>query len=396
MKLRMRTWFLGIGLSLMAVSAMGCTGVATPSTEASPEATATEEATNQPVNNPALSTATPDAGTVNFDDLTASEIVAAQERHLVSLYERVVPSVVRIVTTTGAFGGGEGSGWVWDAAGHIVTNFHVVENARTINVFFADGSEYEAAVVGTDSDADLAVIKIDAANLQPAEVGDSASLKPGQTTIAIGNPFGQDFTMTTGIVSAVGRAIESGFGQFQIPAVIQTDAAINPGNSGGPLLDSSGRVIGINTQIRSQSGQSSGVGFAVPVDLVKRVVPSLIEDGSHEYSYLGISMWPVDGRIRTGAGLPSDLRGVYVRAVSVGTAAAIAGLVADSGNDVSPNYDGDIILSVNGEPTPATEDLIAYLAIYTSPGEDVIVEVYRGGEVVPVTLTLGSRNSVSS
>ena len=266
MKLHIKKWLVTTGVSLMAVAAVACSGVTaspTAGTNDGTSATATIAATNQQVSNPAATS----TSSMTFDNLTAEQVVQAEEQHMESIYQATLPSVVRIITTVNG-GGGEGSGWVWSADGYIVTNYHVVENARTITVYFADGREYDAQVVGTDTNGDIAVIKVDANNLVPAQVGDSASLKVGQTTIAIGNPFGQDFTMTTGIVSAVGRAIDSGFTQFAIPSVIQTDAAINPGNSGGPLLDSSGRVIGINTQPSSavtRCSSTSLVGFIMRV-----------------------------------------------------------------------------------------------------------------------------------
>ena len=232
------------------------------------------------------------------------------------------------------------------------------------------------------------------------DLGNSSELQVGQIAIALGNPFGQDFTMTTGIVSALGRLIESGFSTFSIPSVIQTDAAINPGNSGGPLLDRLGRVIGINTQIRSDSRQSAGVGFAVPVDLAKRVVPSLIRDGRHEYSFLGSQGIGTNKAVRDQADLPDGLRGTVVTTVTEGGPASTAGLQHDSGvRDSSgrlirgrENFDGDVIVEVDGQPVSSMEDLIAYLALNTSPGDEVVLEVSRDGQIVPIVITLGSRD----
>jgi len=183
-----------------------------------------------------------------------------------------------------------GSGFVLDKQGHIVTNDHVVEGADKVQVTFLDGTMANATVVGQDPNSDLAVIKVevDASKLQPVELGDSAALVVGQQVFAIGNPFGQLWTMTSGIVSAVGRTIQSGTSSYSIPEVVQTDASINPGNSGGPLVDSQGRVIGVNAQIESQGGSSSGVGFSIPVNIVKRVAPALIKDGKYSYSWLAL------------------------------------------------------------------------------------------------------------
>ena len=325
------------------------------------------------------------------------QVLAAQEALLTGIYDRIVPSVVRIVTSPGTLGASEGSGFVWDDRGHIVTNYHVVRGGGVMRALFFSGDEYDATVVGSDPDADIAVIKIDAPadKLTPIELGDSSGLRPGQFTIAIGAPFGQDFTMTGGIISAVGRLIDSGFSQFAIPEVIQTDAAINPGNSGGPLLDWRGQVIGINTQIRGDARQNSGVGFAVPVDLAKRVVPSLIEDGEHRYSWLGISAQDVGKDLRDEAGFDSGLRGTLVQAVTPDSPADRAGL---RGGDERITVlerpvmiGGDIITSIDGEPVLAIEDIIAYLALNTSPGDSVTLSVLRDGQNTNVLVELGER-----
>ena len=325
------------------------------------------------------------------------QVLAAQEALLTGIYDRIVPSVVRIVTSPGTLGASEGSGFVWDDRGHIVTNYHVVRGGGVMRALFFSGDEYDATVVGSDPDADIAVIKIDAPaeKLTPIELGDSSGLRPGQFTIAIGAPFGQDFTMTGGIISAVGRLIDSGFSQFAIPEVIQTDAAINPGNSGGPLLDWRGQMIGINTQIRGDARQNSGVGFAVPVDLAKRVVPSLIEDGEHRYSWLGISAQDVDKDLRDEAGFDNGLRGTLVQDVTPDSPADRAGLrggdeqITVLGRPVM--IGGDIITSIDGEPVLAIEDIIAYLALNTSPGDSVTLSVLRDGENTNVLVELGER-----
>ena len=388
-------------LSAVTVIAMACSGGDATPTSPAPGASPTVEATSQATATPVASgTSVPVSNPIS--DLTQLEIIKAQEQVLVELFNNTVDSVVRIETRTGS-GGGEGSGWIWDTDGHIVTNYHVVQGATSIEVFLYDGREYVGRVIGFDRDADLAVVKIDPDGepLQPADVGSSSDMQVGQMAIAIGNPFGQDFTMTTGIVSAIGRLISSGFStQFAIPSVIQTDTAINPGNSGGPLLNIDGQVIGINTQIRSESGSNSGVGFAVPVDLAKRVVPSLIEDGTHEYSYLGISGVPLNRLWREGFDLPSDQRGAYITEVFANTPAADAGLqqetgsVSQSGDPTSgTNFDGDIIVSVDNQPVESMDDLIAYLALNTSPGEEIALGIIRDGQPETVVVTLGSRQS---
>ena len=392
-----RRWLAAGALTGVVATVMACTG---SGANATPDPTATPEFVEVPVSNPSTETALPvqkapitDSGQeVTGAAFTADEIAAAYEELLVRIYEEVRPSVAHIFISS-LLGGGEGSGFVWDKNGHIVTNYHVVQGAGDITVIFADGSEYRATLVGADADADLAVIKIDAPadRLKPVVLGESAGLRPGQTTIAIGNPFGQDFTMTTGIVSAIGRLISSGLtpNNYSIPQVIQTDAAINPGNSGGPLLDRQGRVIGVNTQIRSDTRQSSGVGFAVPVDLVKKVVPSLIENGQHEYSLLGIAGQALTGSLRQTLGLADDVRGVVVTRAVTGEPAASAGV--RSGRSDSDPRGADIIVSVDGQEVMSMEGLIAYLALNTSPGDTVTLGLLRGGDLVTLDVTLGVR-----
>ncbi len=329
-------------------------------------------------------------------ELPPAEIVAAQGEHLADLYERTVQSVVFIRAVT-AQGEGSGSGFVWDTDGHVVTNYHVVQGANSLTVKFFNGREYTADIVAFDLDADLAVIRLNDVEheLVPIAIGSSSDLRPGEMAIALGNPFGEEFTMTTGIVSAVSRTLRSGFSLYSIPAVVQTDAAINPGNSGGPLLDMNGAVIGVNTQIRSESRQSSGVGFAVPVDLVKRVVPSLIENGRHEYSLMGISGDEVDIQIRSDAGLPGDVMGAYVIRVTPGGPADRAGIREDSGPQRIENWDGDVIVSIDSVRMTSMDDLIAYLALNTAPGDDIVVGIYRNGREIAIPMTLGARPAAS-
>lgn len=336
--------------------------------------------------------------------LTPAEIVEAQGIHLADLYEKTVQSVVFIASTTPQ-GIGSGSGFVWDSEGHVVTNYHVIQNTSSLTVKFYNGREYRADVVAFDPDADLAVIRlIDPEHrLVPIAIGNSSDLRPGEIAIALGNPFGEEFTMTTGIVSAVSRTLNSGFSSYSIPSVVQTDAAINPGSSGGPLLDKNGAVIGVNTQIRSESRQNSGIGFAVPVDLVKRVVPSLINDGHHTYSLMGITGQEVDITKRKSANLPGDVVGAMVMTVSPNGPADTAGIRGDSGDRASngalirglENWDGDIIISINSIPMKSMDNLIGYLALNTAPGEEIEIGIFRGGIEISVSMTLGSRPSIS-
>tara|TARA_B100000686_G_scaffold166811_1_gene174246 strand:- start:88 stop:1548 length:1461 start_codon:yes stop_codon:yes gene_type:complete len=334
----------------------------------------------------------PDGGT---SDTYVPDIIAAQQQHLINLYDKTVESVVFIFSRT-TRGLGSGSGFVWDKSGHIVTNYHVIQNAGTIIVRFFNGREYRAEIIAEDPAADLAVIKLTdpdpSHDLKPISIGSSTQLRPGDTAIALGNPFGQEFTMTTGIVSAISRTINSGFSSYSIPSVIQTDAAINPGNSGGPLLDLNGDVIGVNTQIASETAQSSGVGFAVPVDLVKRVVPSLIENGKYIYPLMGISGNEVELTLRENVGLPSDLVGAYVTRVTPDGPADLAGIQGDTGTQFSDlNFDGDVIISINNVQMESMDDLVGYLALNTSPGENITVGIFRNKSEVTVSMTLGFR-----
>ena len=391
-------------ISAMALVSVACSGgnkdaTATPLVpQEQPTATAitanpTATSSVSTPSTPAINVSNPIAG------LSSLEIIKAQEQVFIDLFKSTIDSVVRVDTQTRT-GAGEGSGWVWDKDGHIVTNYHVVEGATKIDVYLYDGRQYTGRVVGFNSDADLAVVKIDLADgetLQPSKIGSSSDLQVGQVAIALGNPYGNDFSMTSGIVSAVGRLIPNGFTNFAIPSVIQTDTAINPGNSGGPLLDIEGRVIGINTQIRSDSGSNSGVGFAVPVDLAKRVVPNLIENGEHVYSFMGIRGLELDNTMRNGLSLKNGQRGAYITAVEGGTPAQKAGLQGDSGSfgingtPVNPQYDGDLIVAVDGRPVTSMDDLIAYLALNTSPGDDIVLTVLRAGQQELIVLTLTQR-----
>lgn len=392
-------------LSAVAVISIACTGGGDDPTATSLQPTATQAiATSAPAGAtaaPSAAVPTPTVTDISVSNpiagLSSLEIIRAQEQVFVDLFEDTVNSVVKIQTRSRT-GQGEGSGWIWDVNGHIVTNYHVVDGATTINVFFFDGREYQGVMVGFDSDADLAVVKIELEpgdSIQPSKLGNSSELKVGQAAIALGNPFSNEFSMTTGIVSALGRLLPSGFSSFAIPSVIQTDAAINPGNSGGPLLDIEGRVIGVNTQIRSESGSSSGVGFAVPVDLAKRVVPNLIENGEHVYSFIGISGRELNNTWRNGLGLDNTQQGAYITDVRPGTPAQRAGLrdesgtVDQTGNLLNPQWDGDLIVAVDGRPVESMDDLIAYLALNTSPGDEIVLTVLRAGreELVVVTLT---------
>lgn len=331
--------------------------------------------------------------------------VDAEDAVLINLYQRTNPAVVYIQTLANEetlVPLASGSGFVMDTDGHIVTNSHVVEDADVVQVTFSDGTVAEAQILGQDSYADLAVIEVEVPSelLVPLELGDSSSLRVGQRVIAIGNPFGLEGTMTVGIVSALGRSLPSRVladgGSFSNPEIIQTDAAINPGNSGGPLLDIWGRVIGVNTAIRTNVGVNSGVGFAVPVNTVKRIVPHLIEEGAYRYPYLGITSMSRLSLAELAGPLELPVtRGVLISQVHPDTGAAEAGL---RGGDHEVEFEGiqvdaggDIIIAIDGYELYDFDDLIAYLVRETEVDQEIVLTIIRDGEELQVPVTLGER-----
>ncbi len=354
--------------------------------------------------------------------------VAIDQEDLADLYERVLPSVVNIKVTLASsvsssstpsfpfpfnFPGlpntpqeqtptqGEGSGWVFDDQGHIVTNNHVVADAQDITVTFYNGLWAKGEVVATDPQSDLAVIKVDppaGMTLQPLPLAAPDSLRVGYTVIAIGAPFGLESTMTTGIVSALGRSFpvgEATGGRYTLPEVIQTDAAINPGNSGGPLLNLAGEVVGVNFAIESPVRGSSGIGFAIPVSIVRRVIPGLIEEGAYHYAYLGISGQSITPEIAEALDLPANVVGAYVGEVVPGGPADKAGVRGGSKavdlNGITLYAGGDIIIAIDGHPVRQFNDLVAYLVTQAAPGQEVTLTVLRGGDEKDLQVTLGER-----
>ncbi len=329
-----------------------------------------------------------------------------------NIYQRVNPSVVNIEIVSRMHSASDiidssGSGFVLDAEGHIVTNAHVVRDAEEILVTFYDGAVAEAELVGYDDYSDLAVISVPVAGvtLLPVTLGDSNELHVGQRVIAIGNPFGLQGSMTEGIISALGRSLPSAqmldarYQRYSNPSIIQVDAPVNPGNSGGPLLDIYGRVIGINTAIRSDTGVFQGIAFAVPINTMKRIVPQLIEKGHAEYPWLGISSLSSEGGYSVAA-LADELSlpvryGVLVTAVAEDSPAAHAGLRAGTdfvqvrGMEIA--RDADIIVAINGETVRDIDDLVAYLVENTSPGDTVVLTIVRGGQTLDVDVRLGVR-----
>ena len=323
-----------------------------------------------------------------------------------SIYSKVNPSVVNIqVLLPGPITNGValGSGFVWDRQGNLVTNNHVVDGASRITVTFYDGTTVEASLVGTDSDSDLAVIKVDtnAVQLQPVTMADSTQLKVGQFAIAIGNPFGLQGTMTVGFVSGLGRLLpanQNAMGpNYRIPEIIQTDTAINPGNSGGVLLDNAGKVIGVTSSIATTSGTFAGVGFAIPSAIVQQVVPALINTGHYDHPYLGISIVSLNPDIAKAMNLPPNQRGALVNDITAGSPADKAGLQA-SQTEVNINgqqvlVGGDVIVDYNGQQVQSSDDLITFLARSGSVGQTITLGVLRGGKQIQIQVTLGVRPS---
>ncbi len=326
------------------------------------------------------------------------------ERAFSTIYNQVSPSVVSINVNGTSSDGSQfqaaGTGFVIDKQGHIVTNDHVVDSTSSIEVNFLDGTIVKAEVVGVDADSDLAVIKVDLPEneLQPVTLGDSDKLFIGQTTLAIGSPFNQRWTLTTGIISALDRTI-SGQTQYSVGSAIQTDAAINPGNSGGPLLDLQGEVIGVNSQILSQSNSSSGVGFAIPINLVKRVSQELISTGKVEYSYLGISAASgIDLSLIEALHVPNNTQGVIVGDVQPNGPAAQAGLKSATSVNASTRSlptSADIITAIDGEKITDMSGLVSYLAYKTKPGQTINLTVLRDGQEINIPVTLSARPSSS-
>ena len=310
----------------------------------------------------------PDAVSATAPVRAAGESTSSEGLPLPELYKRVLPGVVEITVGSGFGATAGGSGFVLDEEGHIVTNHHVVNGATQATVRFADGQEADAEVVGSDPSTDVALLRLQdpgAVDLSPLTLGSSSSLEVGETVVAIGSPFGLEGTLTAGVVSALGREIRAPDG-FAIDDVIQTDAAINSGNSGGPLLDTNGRVIGINTQIQSETGGNVGIGLAVPVDTVKKIVNDLRGDGQVEHAWLGVS-------------IEDSNDGVAISAVIENSPAQDAGI-----------EEGDVILEVDGVAIDAPQDLTS-IVTEKSPGDKVELKVTRDGDERTVEIELGER-----
>jgi 2-alkenal reductase len=327
--------------------------------------------------------------------------VTDEQAVLVNLYARVNPAVVNITDYAKQSGEmapfAQGSGFIYDTDGHIVTNAHVVEGTDQLDVTFSDGTILPAKIVGEDLHSDLAVIKVDHLpdGVAPLPLGDIDHLAVGQTVVAIGNPFGLEGTLTRGIISALGRNIPA-LTLFSIPQAIQTDAAINPGNSGGPLLTLQGEVIGVNAQIETvgTSPANSGVGFAIPVSIVKLVVPELIKKGSYEWAWLGVRGGDLSPRLAEANNVPVD-RGAYISEVVSGGPAEKAGMRGSSGTKVieerSLPVGGDVITAIDGHTVRSFDDILIYIALHTQPGQTVTLSIYRDGKVQEIQVVLEAR-----
>lgn len=323
--------------------------------------------------------------------------IFSKKLSLIEIFEKSEPGVVRVNVQRGeeSEGGGVGSGFVFDKKGHIITNSHVVNNAKKVIVTFLDGRSYNAEIIGVDKFTDIAVIKVnsDLVLLHPLSLGDSSNLKVGEQIAAIGNPFGLSGSMTSGIVSQLGRLLPSGAG-YSIPDVIQTDAAINPGNSGGPLLNMRGGVVGINTAIQSTTGEFTGVGFAIPSQTVAKIVPTLIQKGEYKHPWIGIAGRDIDPDLANVLELKEAV-GFLVITVVEDSPAQKAGLI---GSDKSIEADGinypvggDIILSVDGIEVRKIDDILIHLQRAKSVGDEMVLEILRDGRTTNVTITLQER-----
>ena len=328
------------------------------------------------------------------------QAATGESESLVALYEQVNTGVVSIqvlMERDGVSGQGSGSGFVIDRAGHIVTNNHVVNGATYVTVVFFDGFESEAEVVGTDPDSDLAVIRVEQLPIgaRSLPLGDSDTVVPGEPVIAIGNPFGLQGSITRGIVSAVGRTLPTGLTPFSIPQAIQTDAAINPGNSGGPLLNMQGEVVGVNAQIATggTTRANAGVGFAIPVNVVKLVAPVLIEEGSYSWPWLGVQGTSVSLLLAEANDLDAQ-DGAYIAAIVPDGPAEAAGMQGSSGSEAIRGLQvpvgGDVIIEADGQPIKDFSALLVHVA-FKQPGDNIDLVVVRGGRRVSVVATLQAR-----
>ncbi|OGN92318.1 MAG: hypothetical protein A2Y88_07440 [Chloroflexi bacterium RBG_13_48_10] len=346
---------------------------------------------------------TPVVEVVEANPTTSSSeitVVTNEDQVLVDMYSRLNSSVVNITVYLDQSGTllpyAQGSGFVYDDQGHIITNAHVVHGIDAVQVTFSDGLIRDATIVAEDLFSDLAVIKVEVpSGITPIPVGNMDELAVGQTVVAVGNPFGFEGTLTTGIISALGRSIPSQT-RYSIPQAIQTDAAINPGNSGGPLLNLKGEVVGVVDQIETTgtSGGNLGVGFAIPVSILRRVVPALIDTGHYDWPWLGLSGNTVYPGLVKAMNLPVE-QGAYVGTLTEGGPAQEAGLQGATDtvtqDGLTVEVGGDVITAIDGQPVKTFDDVLVYLSLKTSPGQEVTLTILRAGKYQDVKLQLGTR-----
>jgi len=330
------------------------------------------------------------------------EVVTNEDQVLVDLYANLDPSVVNVTIYQTQNGSqipvGQASGFIFDNQGHIITNAHVVHGSDKFDVIFSDGLIREATTVGEDLFSDLAVLKVELpTGINPIPLGTMDNLAVGQSVIAIGNPFGFEGTLTSGIISALGRTIPSQT-QYDIPQAIQTDAAINPGNSGGPLLNLKGEVVGVVDQIETTgtSVGNVGVGFAIPVSIVQRVIPALIESGHYDWPWLGVSGYTIYPGLVKAMSLPIE-QGAYVSSLTDGGPSQTAGLKGTTDTITQDGFavevGGDVIAAIDGHPVKTFDDILVYLALQTSPSQEVTLTILRDGKYQDVKVQLGTRPS---
>lgn len=297
-----------------------------------------------------------------------------------------------------------GSGFVYDKQGHIVTNGHVVGDSPIVDITFLNGNRYTAMVMANDIYSDIAVLQILQnasqqqqqllSSLKPLVIGNSSNLEVGDQVIAIGNPFGLSDTMTTGIVSGIGRLLPAAAGGFSIPNMIQTDAPINPGNSGGPLLDTQGKMVGMNTAMLSGTNIFSGIGFAIPSNTITKIVPTLIEKGYYPHPYLGLTFRALTSDLAQDAGIPVNLKGAYVDSLMKNGPADKAGIHGSTRDQYSKKHLGDIIIAADGHNITKSDDLVSYIGQHKSVGDNLILTVYRNGHAIDLKATLAARPSL--
>jgi 2-alkenal reductase len=408
----------GIAAFSQSANPLNIAQAASQSTSTQPSSSTTTTSNSASSNSAVSQVQAPIAG--------SSDLLAAYESTMESIYSTVNPMVVNIMvlapatnssiqnfpgfnntpnSQTPQYSQALGSGFFWDTNGNIVTNNHVVDGATKIEVTTADGTTVPATIVGQDPYSDLAVIKVSlpASEIHPVSMADSSQVKVGEIAVAIGNPYGFEGSMSVGNISGLGRDLPSSQvdqasgATYSIPDIIQTDASINPGNSGGVLVNIEGQVMGVTNAIESNSGSGSGVGFAIPAEIVSKVVPSLISTGTYSHPYLGVSGTDVTPDIAQAMNLSSDTRGALVEQVTPGGPAANANLQGSNTNvtinGVQGTVGGDIITAIDGQAVHSMSDIIAYLAIHTQVGQTVTLSILRDGKAQNVQVALGTRPS---